>query len=344
MAGMARTRLRHIIAILFTWIWVSAGGCDCRGPSEAEQPEVTTSPDAVTLGAADHSDDSIEANRDAESLDISGPIRWPVRLEVNRMRLELGRLPGAAWQGVRTEFPNSETDASATVRAYSPELMPESLSGLRSVSVLTTDGLEEVELNSVERVRGFHGYFRLHGRAEEELTDLSDGPVDNAYWSFAWPNGEAPNGVTRRRVNEGPVSVEVLETLEPAVLQNIEEGRRALIESAMSSSSFSCANGEFPEPHLGFCIVEGTADDGAPVLRAAYLLDEKVDITKVVTPPTTSVFGRVDITSLIDIDGDGDEGVLYVVHGHGWVLRWLHFGEDGSPEVETVAQMSTTGD
>lgn len=344
LTGMVRARSRRIIATLSTIIFVSVGGCDCRGPSDAEQPEVTTSPDAMTLGAADHSDDSSEAQQDTESFNISGPIRWPVRLEDNRMRLELGTLTGPEWQRIRKEFSNAQTDASEAVRAYSPELMPEPLSGLRSVSVLTTDGLEEVKLSTVQRVRAFDEYFRLHGRAEEELADLGDGPVDNSYWSFAWPLGEAPNGVNRRRVNEGPVSVEVLQTLKPAVLQNIDEGRRAFIESAMSSSSFSCANGEFPEPHFGFCVVEVTADDGAPVLRAAYLLDNQVEITEVVVPPMTTVFGRVDITSLVDIDGDGHEGVLYVIHSHGWILRWLDFGPDGSPQVETIARLSTTGD
>ncbi|MFB6350544.1 MAG: hypothetical protein ABEN55_04640, partial [Bradymonadaceae bacterium] len=140
-----------------------------------------------------------------------------------------------------------------------------------------------------------------------------------------------------------PVTANGLAPVREALLAGLDKkSDRSKIGEALEADDVGVVDGEFPDPYARFVTVNIFGRE-APSVRAAFLADADGAVEITVEKPLPKVFGPIHLPSLVDLDGDGRESVLFEVGGHGYTLRWLHFDTAGEPHLETPAHFASGG-
>lgn len=302
-------------------------------------------PATVDTGKQTSNDESpVEKSRsDGKSATADSPFDrlWAGDVNHGRVRIDLGY--GDPFPDHDVPF---EPHDRYKVAAYSAETIRPPFRGVSEIDVLTPDGPVRVAFTGVRRdPRGPDadiGYELMTERSEH-LEDIS--PMV----AILAPSGEMAKSATYRAAETAEPDPRVAARLEKAVLIELPPAARAVVEKGslekigekwreklkyaesstyqsepgLEANHFGTVEGEFAEPYTHFVVANGRKGVDAVgiefnLVRASLFADataERLDVVRVVHGPEYkwghAAITRAEPLALVDLDGDGIEGVLY---------------------------------
>ena len=290
---------------------LSGAGCDANSTAEKVESEPVspgTTPGAATARSVVRTA-RVQADGESKSTVVEHSPNAPpwiagYNAEGQRMR---ARVQGAVF-AERGSVLDREKLADSQLRKgpplgyeYEPEYLAEWMGSFEALEVLTPPGPVELEIEKV----------MPDSSSAEFITESSKQLGVDFGVTFAMPVGEMSDEATYRRYNDDSSGA----------------GDDPEFSGGGTEEAWWTVEGDFPGRHARITVRHSTV----------RLVDESVQTTRKLD---FDGLGDADVRprAVIDLEGDGTEGVLFSVIGFETCsYRWLHFTQEGQPEVDSFS-------